>query len=171
VTKKKQLTVNVPAGIHDGQVLAMRGEGEPGSHGRRGDLHCLVRIKEHSFFYRQGNDLIIDLPISFTQAALGDEIEIPMLGGKKTTVEVQRGIQPGEYIRLKGMGLPDLRTKRTGDMIVRMNVEVPKRLSSEQEKILREFAKTENRNKDFMPNAHSFWEKIKQYFSGGNNEQ
>ncbi len=166
VTRKKKVTVTVPAGIQDGQVMRLRGEGEPGRQGRRGDLHCIVRIAQHPFLFRQGNDLIMDLPISFTQAALGDKIEIPALGKKNVPLEIGKGVQPGDYVRMKGMGLPDIRSKRPGDLIVRMIVEIPKKLSEDQEKLLREFSKTENRSKEAMPHTNSFWEKIKQYFSG-----
>ncbi len=171
-TQKRQLTVSVPAGIQDGQVLRIRGEGEPAERGgRRGDLHCLVRIKPHPFLYRQDNDLILDLPISFTQAALGDKIEIPTLGKKNVPLEIHHGTQPGEFIRLKGLGLPDLRSRRVGDMIVRLIVEIPKRLSEEQKDLLKKFTETENRSKDAMPGTSGFWDKIKNYFASQTNHR
>ncbi|MFA5863397.1 MAG: molecular chaperone DnaJ [Phycisphaerae bacterium] len=165
VMRKNQVTVTIPEGIHDGQVLRLRGEGEPGMRGHRGDLHCLIHIKTHPFLFRQGNDLIMDLPISFTQAALGDKIEIPTLLKKGVPLEMHPGVQPGETIRLKGMGMPDLRSKRSGDLIVRLIVEIPKKLSDEQAHLLREFAKMEKQSDDMMPHTSGFWEKIKQYFS------
>jgi molecular chaperone DnaJ len=170
VEKKRHLTVNIPAGMHDGQVLRVRGEGEPGSKGQRGDLHCLVRVKPHPFLMRHGNDLVMDLPISFTQAALGCSIEIPTLTKKNVPLEIPHGAQPGDFIRLKGMGMPDLRSKKNGDMIVRMLVEIPKKLSEQQKKILEQFAATEKRSHDVMPSTCSFWDKIKQYFSTQNNK-
>jgi molecular chaperone DnaJ len=165
VMQKKKVTVTIPAGIQDGQVMRLRGEGEPGRQGHRGDLHCVVQVKQHPFLLRQGNDLIMDLPISFVQASLGDKIEIPTLGKKNVPLEISRGVQPGDYVRLKGMGVPDIRSKRPGDLIVRMIVEIPKKLTEEQIHLLQEYSKTENRNKEAMPNTNGFWEKIKQYFS------
>jgi molecular chaperone DnaJ len=164
--QKKRVPVSVPAGIHDGQALRLRGEGEPGQRGHRGDLHCIVRIRPHPFFFRQGNDLIMDLPISFTQATLGDRLDIPTLGNQQVPLEITRGAQPGDLVRLKGMGLPELRSRRIGDLIVRLIVEIPRKMSAEQERLLREFAQTEHRNKEYMPNASGFWDKIRQYFSG-----
>lgn len=164
--QKRNVTVTIPAGIHDGQVLRMRGEGEPGRRGSRGDLHCLVRVLPHPFLARQGNDLIMDLPIGVTQAALGDQVKVPTLTKKEITVDIPRGTQPGDLVRMRGMGLPDLRSRRAGDLIFRLLVEIPKKLSAEQERLLQEFAKTENRSKESMPHTNGFWEKIKQYFSG-----
>ena len=163
VNERKRLTVNIPPGVHDGQVLRLRGEGEPGSQGHRGDLHCVIRIKHHPFLMRQGNDLIMELPISFTQAALGDRLEIPTLKEKEEIV-IPKGSQPGDIVRLRGKGLPDLRTQNRGDLIVRLLVEIPKKLSAKQQELLKEFAKTENRTREAMPTMSSFWDKIKQYF-------
>jgi molecular chaperone DnaJ len=163
--KKRHLTVTIPEGMQDGQVLRIRGEGEPGARGHRGDLHCVVQVKPHPFLLRQGNDLIMDLPISFTQAAMGDKIEIPTLISGKINIDIQAGSQPGDIIRKKGMGLPDLRTKRTGDLIIRLIVEIPKKLSEAQKELLRQFAKTENRSQEAMPGTCSFWDKIKSYFN------
>ncbi len=164
VNQKKHLTVNIPAGVHDGQVLRLRGEGEPGANGHRGDLHCVIRIKQHPFLVRQGNNLIMELPISFTQAALGDKVEIPTLNDRQM-ITIPRGSQPGDIVRLKGMGLPDLRTHHRGDLIIRLLVEIPKKLSSKQQELLKQFAETENRTHEVMPTMSSFWDKIKQYFS------
>jgi molecular chaperone DnaJ len=171
VTKKRRLTVAIPDGMHDGQVLRVRGEGEPGDKGRRGDLHVLVRVKPHPFLMRHGNDLVMDLPISFTQAALGCTIEVPTLSKKNVSVEIPNGTQSGDLIRLKNMGLPDLRSKKHGELIIRAMVEIPKKLSDHQRKILEQFAETEKRNQDAMPSSYSFWDKIKQYFSTQNNSK
>jgi molecular chaperone DnaJ len=147
--------------------MRLRGEGEPSSKGHhRGDLHCVVGIRQHSLFLRQGNDLIIDMPISFAQAALGDEVEIPTLTKKPASIQIDPGIQYGDYVRLKGKGMPDIRNKKHGDLIVRFIVEIPKKLTEEQKKILRDFMKTEHRNNEYMPGASGFWDRIKAYFSG-----
>ncbi len=162
--QKKHLSVNIPAGIHDGQVLRLRGEGEPGSRGRRGDLNCIIRVEPHQFLARQGNNLIMDIPISFTQAALGDTLEIPTLNGR-TKINIKRGTQPADFIRLKGEGLPELRTHRKGELIIRLVIEIPKKLTHRQEELLKEFAETEGRTADAMPVTSSFWDKLKHYFS------
>jgi len=159
----RKLTVTVPAGIQDGQVLRLGGEGEPGSSGRRGDLHCMVRVKPHPFLMRQANDLILDMPISFTQAALGERVEIPTLTGK-VTLDITGGSQGGDLIRLRGHGLPGLRSRRKGDLIVRLTVEIPKRVSSKQQKLLREYAATEAR-RNSLPKTRTFWERVKSHFA------
>jgi len=162
--QKHNLTVSIPAGIQDGQVLRLRGEGEPDSTGHhRGDLHCVVRIRRHPLFLRQGSDLILDLPITFTQAALGAGLEIPTLDDK-TTIDISKGAQGGDLIHLKGAGLPDLQSRRKGDLIVRLHVEIPKKLSVKQRHLLEEFARTESRVNS-LPKTTSFWEKMKSYLS------
>lgn len=161
--KQRIVTVKIPAGVHDGQGVRLRGEGEPAAHSNaRGDLLCYVRIKPHPFLVRQGNDLIFELPVSFTQAALGTRIEVPTLRGK-TEIEIPAGSQPDEIVRMPGMGIPDLRTRRPGDQIVRVIVEVPRRLSERQRELLRQFAETED--KRVMPTSQGFFEKLKEYFS------
>ena len=160
--KKRVLSVRVPAGVHDGQVVRMRGEGEPGESGSpRGDLHCYVRVAEHPFFIRDANDLICRVPISFTQAALGSVIDVPTLDGKEQ-VAVPRGSQHGAVITLKGRGLPDQRNGRRGRQLVQVLIEVPTKLSGRQEEILRQFAATEEA--DVLPARKGFFDKLKEYF-------
>jgi molecular chaperone DnaJ len=165
---KRNLTVNIPKGIHDGQALKVRGEGEPGKRGSCGDLHCVVSVKPHPYLLRQNNDLIMDLPISFWQAALGNIIEIPTLGNEKANLDVKAGTQPGDIMRLRGQGIPDLRNNRPGDFIVRLTVEIPKKLSYEQKELLQQFSKTDYKHHEAMPHMHGFWDKLKKYFSGQN---
>lgn len=162
--KRRVVTVKIPAGVHDGQGVRLRGEGEPGEDGtHRGDLHCYVRIREHPFFVRHGNDLVCEMPISFTQAALGAKIEVPTLTGKRE-VTIPAGTQFGDLLRLPDLGLPDLRTRRKGDQIVRVLVEIPKRLNARQQELLREFAATED--KQVLPQSRGFLERVKEYLSG-----
>ena len=161
--KRRVVTVKIPRGIQDGQGVRLRGEGEPSDEGgQRGDLHVYVRVREHPFLSRQGNDLVFDLPISFTQAALGCRLEVPTLTGK-VDFTIPRGTQPGELLRIPGGGLPDLRSGRRGDQVVRVLVEIPKRLTERQEGLLREFAETEDHN--VLPQSKSFLDRLKQYFS------
>lgn len=158
------INVKIPAGIHDGQRIRVRGEGEPGPSGTaRGDLHCLVRIREHPFFVRDGDDLVCRLPISFTQAALGAQVEVPTLNGR-APLRIPPGTQHGAVFRLSGKGLPNLRSGRPGDEIVQVLIEIPKKLSRQQEDLLRRFAATEDR--DVLPESRGFFERMKEYLTG-----
>ncbi len=159
------ISAKVPAGIHDGQRIRIRGEGEPGPLGTaRGDLHCVVQIRPHPFFERDGDTLICRLPISFTQAALGAQVEVPTLKGT-THLRIPAGTQHGDVFRLSGKGLPNLQTGRKGEEVVQVLIEIPKRLSREQESLLRKFAESENR--DVLPESRGFFERMKEYFTGG----
>ena len=137
----KNMTVTIPEGIGEGQRVVLRGQGSAGRNGgANGDLVIEVHIRPHAFFEREGNHIYCDIPISFTEAALGADIEIPTLEGKQS-YHIPDGTQPGTAFTLRGKGVPDLHSKRRGDLIITVNVEVPKNLSSEQKKILQEFAK------------------------------
>jgi molecular chaperone DnaJ len=162
--KERVLTVPIPPGVHDGQAVRLRGEGEPGEDGAaRGDLHCVVRIARHPFLERQENDLICRVPISFTQAALGAKIEVPTLTSK-ADLKIPRGTQHGQVFKLSGLGLPDVRTGRKGDELVQVLIEIPKKLNDEQEELLRQFAATED--KAVLPESKGFFDKLMEYFSG-----
>jgi len=162
VPRKRTVSVKIPAGVHEGQGIRVANEGEPGAGGGpRGDLYCYVRVKPHEFLHRDGNDLIAVVPISFTQAALGATIDVPSIDGTKQ-LKVPPGTQYGGIFRIKGQGLPDVRTHRTGDQLVQITIETPSRLSAEQQELLREFAKTEN--KRVSPKSIGFFEKLKQHF-------
>ncbi len=164
VRKKRIVSVQLPAGIHDGQAVRLRGEGEPGEDGtHRGDLHCYVRVKPHPFLERHNNDLICRMPMGFTQAALGAKVEVPTLTGK-AELTIPRGTQHGQMFRLSGLGLPDIRTGRRGDELVQVLVEIPKRLNKRQTELLREFATTED--KAVLPESKGFFDKLMDYFAG-----
>ncbi|MHC4623945.1 MAG: molecular chaperone DnaJ [Planctomycetota bacterium] len=165
VPKKRVVSVKIPPGVHEGQGVRIAGEGEPGRNGGpRGDLYCYVRVKPHEFLQRDGNDLIAVVPISFTQAALGATIEVPSLDGPRG-LRIPAGTQYGSVFRIKGQGLRDIRTGRTGDELVQVTIETPAKLNTKQRELLREFAKTEN--KTVSPQTTRFFEKLKKYF--GNN--
>jgi molecular chaperone DnaJ len=165
VPKKRVVSIKIPKGVHEGQGIRVANEGEPGrDSGPRGDLYCYVRLKDHEFLQRDGNDLVAVVPISFTQAVLGATIDVPSLNGPKQ-LKVPAGTQYGSIFRIKGQGLPDMRTGRTGDQLVQVTIETPSRLNAKQEELLREFAKTEDKN--ISPQAKGFFEKLKKYF--GNN--
>jgi molecular chaperone DnaJ len=162
--RERVLTVKIPPGVQDGQGVRVRGEGEPGEDpAARGDLHVYVRVKQHPFLERRGNDLICQVPLSFTQAALGGTVEVPTLAGK-ASVKIPAGTQYGQVFRLARQGLPDLRTGRTGDELVQVSFEIPRRLSKQQRELLQQFAETENAGN--LPNSKSFFDKLKDYLSG-----
>jgi molecular chaperone DnaJ len=165
VPKKRVVNIKIPAGVHEGQGIRVANEGEPGrGGGPRGDLYCYVRIKPHEFLQRDGNNLVAVVPISFTQAALGATIDVPSLDGTKR-LKIPPSTQYGSIFRIKGQGLPDVRTGRNGDELVQIIIETPTKLNAKQQQLLREFAKTEN--KSVCPKSKSFYEKLKKYF--GNN--
>jgi molecular chaperone DnaJ len=166
--RRVEVSVKIPAGIHDGQRVRLRGEGEPGPSGRvRGDLHVVVAVRPHTFFERDGDNLICRLPISFTQAALGAEIEVPTLTGK-SLLRVPAGTQHGAVFELKGIGLPSLRTGRSGDEYVQVLIEIPRKLTKAQQDLLRKFAATED--KDVLPESRGFFDKLKDYFVGSSGD-
>jgi len=162
VPKRRMVTIKIPAGVHEGQGIRVAGEGEPGRDGGpNGDLYCYVRIRPHEFLERDGNNLVAVVPISFTQAALGATIDVPSLNGTRQ-LKVPPGTQYGSLFRIRGQGLPDVRTGRTGDQIVQVAIETPANLNERQEQLLREFAQTEN--KHVSPRSQNFFERLKRHF-------
>jgi molecular chaperone DnaJ len=160
--KKRVVTVRIPAGVHEGQAVRIAGEGEPGEQGATpGDLHCYIAIKPHPIFSRHNNDLVCQFPITFTQAALGASVEVPTLKGPEV-MEIPSGTQHGEVFKLKGKGLPDVRSHRMGDELVQVLVEIPKKLTDKQKQLLREFATTEDGN--HLPQRKGFLDKLKDVF-------
>lgn len=140
----KKLEVSIPEGIDNMQRIVLRGQGSAGRNGGpAGSLVIEVRVLPHKLFTRDGNNLFIEVPISFTEAALGADIEIPILGGKTEMLNVPEGTQSGATFTIKGKGIPDINNpKRKGDLYVTTNVETPTNLSGEQKKLLRNFAET-----------------------------
>ncbi|HYO10783.1 MAG TPA: molecular chaperone DnaJ [Tepidisphaeraceae bacterium] len=160
--RKRVVTVRIPAGVHEGQAVRIAGEGEPGESGApAGDLHCYIAIKPHPIFSRHNNDLVCQLPISFTQACLGASVEVPTLKGPEP-LEIPSGTQHGEVFKLKGRGLPDVRSHRMGDELVQVLVEIPKKLTERQKQLLREFSTTEDGAA--MPQRKGFLDKLKDVF-------
>lgn len=160
--KKREITVHIPAGVPEGAQLRVSGEGEPGKNGGpRGDLYCFVQIAEHAIFQREENDLVCDMPISFSQAALGADVDVPSLRGKNS-LKIPRGTNSGKVFRMKGLGLPSVNGHGRGDLLVRVNIEVPKKLAPKQEELLREFAKTEEHQ--VGPERKGWLDKVKELF-------
>ena len=154
------ITVKIPAGISDGARLRMRGEGDAGQKaGANGDLYIDVHVDEHPLFRRDGDDLHCTVPISFVQAALGDEIEIPVPGGK-STITIPAGTQSGQTFRLKGKGIPRLEGRGAGDLYIDIHVEVPVKLSRTQKLLLEEFARASE--EENVPMAKRFFSKLQE---------
>jgi len=144
--RERSITVNVPAGIDEGYELRLRGEGEAlSSDGPSGDLYVLIHIFPHDQFKRSGDDLLYSLMIGFPQAALGAETSIPTLDGN-TNIKIRPGTQPGEILKLKGKGMPRLRGYGRGDLLVRVAIVVPEKLSQQQKVLLEQLAKEFDQN-------------------------
>ncbi|MHC1610143.1 MAG: molecular chaperone DnaJ [Candidatus Methanospirareceae archaeon] len=140
----KRLSVRVPPGVDTGTRLRIAGEGEAGeSGGPPGDLYVTIHVREHEFFRREGNDLFCEVPIRFAQAALGDEIEVRTIDGSSARIKLPPGTQSGTNFRLRNKGMPDLKGYGRGDMVVRVKVVTPRRLSKKQKELLYEFDKEE----------------------------
>jgi molecular chaperone DnaJ len=162
--RKRVVTVKIPAGVHEGQSIVITGEGEAGEPGGpSGDLHCYIAVKPHPIFTRHNSDLVCQVPISFTHAALGGTIEVPTLKGKEE-LEIPSGTQHGEVFKLKGKGLPGLRTHKVGDELVQIYIEIPKKLSERQKQLLKDFAATDDGS--MMPQRKGFMDKLKQVLTG-----
>jgi molecular chaperone DnaJ len=137
---KKQIEIKIPAGIEEGNHIRLTGEGEPGRFGGPpGDLYVRMIISPHTYFTRQGHDILIDVPISFTQAVFGDEITVPTLQGEAKLI-IPEGTQTGTVFSLKNKGIPYLQTTKVGNQLVKVYVTVPKNINKAQEKILKEFS-------------------------------
>lgn len=157
-------TVNIPAGIDNGQSLCLRGEGEAGPQGGpHGDLYVEVTVEEHPIFQREGPHLICRIPVSYSQAALGATLEVPLVVGKDE-LKIPAGTQPGQVFRMKGKGMPDPRGRGIGDLHVEIQVVVPKKLSDSHEQLLRKLAEFERVEVD--PHQKSWFEKLKSFVTG-----
>ncbi len=165
VTKERKLSVNIPQGVEDGTRIRLAGEGEAGLRGGpAGDLYIFLSIKPHAFFQRDGADVFCKVPIAMTTAALGGQIEVPTLEGTTTRVKVPEGTESGKQFRLKGKGMPVLRSKVTGDMYIQVDVETPKNLTRRQRDLLEEFEKESHR--ETSPESAGFFSRVKDFFDG-----
>ena len=163
--KHRILQIHIPPGVHEGQVVRARGEGEPNRMGTsRGDLHVYVRIQNHPLLARKGDHLYCQVPISFSQAALGAQIEVPTLTGPEE-IEIPSGTQYGDIVKMKKRGLPSARSGRPGDQNVQLVIEVPKKLTDTQRELLCKYAETEGATPNWeSPQQKGFFEKLKDYF-------
>jgi molecular chaperone DnaJ len=164
VTKERTLSVNIPAGVEDGTRIRLANEGEAGLRGGpTGDLYIFLSVRPHEFFQRDGADLFCKVPISLPVAALGGDIEVPTIDGKKARVTIPEGAQTGKQFRLKAKGMPVLRSNQSGDMYIQVTVETPVNLTRRQRELLREFD-TESRNNS--PESEGFFAKAKAFWDG-----
>ena len=163
VTRERSLSVNIPAGIEDGTRIRLTGEGEAGLRGGpAGDLYIFLSIKPHPFFQREGADLYCRVPISMVQAALGGEIKVHAVDGAEVKVKVDEGTQSGRQFKIKGRGMPVLRSREFGDLYIQANVETPQNLTRRQKELLAEF-EGESTNKTH-PESTGFFAKMKEFF-------
>lgn len=160
--KSRKITIDIPAGVDTGSVMPLRGEGEPGSRGGpNGDLYIYMRVKPHKLFKRDGINLYSEMPISFTQAALGDEIEVNTLEGKMK-YSIPEGTQTGTTFRIKNKGITSLKSKVRGDLYFTVKVSVPKKLNEQQKELLKQYAAISGG--DYDDQGKSFFDKVKDAF-------
>jgi molecular chaperone DnaJ len=162
--KSRTLEVSIPAGVDNGDRVRLTGEGEAGGAGvQSGDLYVEIVVREHNVFQRDGADLYMDVPISFTDAALGKEVEIPTLDGR-VNLKIPEGTQTGRLFRLRGKGVKPIRTSMTGDLLCRVTIETPVNLTNHQKELLRELQGLMD-NSEQSPNKKSFFDRIGEFFS------
>jgi len=163
VRRKRNIKLRIPAGIQDGVSMVKRGEGEPGMRGGpAGDLYITVTVKPHKLFKRSGNDILLDMPISITQASLGAEIDVPTLE-KPVKQRIPEGTQTGTQFRIRGQGFPSLRGGAKGDLVLTVNVEIPRRLNEKQKELLRQL--DESMGGKEYEGRKSFADKLKDIFN------
>jgi molecular chaperone DnaJ len=164
-TEDRKLSVNIPAGIEDGTRIRLSGEGEAGLRGGpAGDLYIFLSIRAHEFFQRDGADIACKVPISFTTAALGGQFEVPTIDGGKTKVKVPEGTPTGKQFRLKGKGMPVLRSPRIGDMYIQVVVETPQNLTRRQRELLEEFEQVSSPQNN--PESSGFFSRVRDFLEG-----
>jgi molecular chaperone DnaJ len=163
VTEERTLSVNIPAGIEDGTRIRLQGEGEAGMRGGpAGDLYIFISVKPHDFYQRDGADLYCAVPISMVTATLGGKFDVSTLDGTKSRVTVPEGTQAGKQFRLKGKGMPVLRSSQTGDLYIQIAIETPQKLTKRQRELLTEFQAISS--KDNNPESSGFFAKMKDFF-------
>jgi molecular chaperone DnaJ len=165
VTKERTLSVNIPPGVEDGTRIRLAGEGEAGLRGAPpGDLYIFVSIAPHAIFQRDGANIFCRVPISMVRAALGGTIEVPTIDGGRARVKIPEGSQTGRQMRLRGKGMPMLRSKDLGDMFIELAVETPVNLTKRQQELLREFEAAGPKGRSTSPESEGFFAKVKEFF-------
>jgi molecular chaperone DnaJ len=164
IKEKQKIEVKIPPGVDSGMRLRMGGYGDAGiGGGPAGDLYISITVKPHEVFERQGDDVLIDLPISFSEAALGCKKELPSPHGTTCRLQIAEGTQSGKMLRIRGEGIPNVHGHGKGDMIVRVIVETPVSLSDKQKSLLQQFAELEKEHNS--PRKRTFLDKVKSFFS------
>lgn len=163
VRRDKTLKVNIPSGVEDGTRIRLTGEGEAGTRGgAAGDLYVFLSVRRHTMFEREGADIHCRVPISMVQATLGGNIEMPTLDGKMARINIPAGAQSSNQFRLRGKGMPIVRSSQRGDMYIEINVETPVNLTAKQKELLKEFEKAGKTS----PESEGFFTKVKEMFGG-----
>jgi molecular chaperone DnaJ len=163
VVKERMLEVNIPPGVEDGTRIRLGGEGEAGMRGGpNGDLYIFLSVAPHAMFQREGSDLYCRVPVSMVTATLGGEFEVPTVEGGRTKVKIPEGTQTGKRLRLQGKGMPILRSRNRGDMVVQVAVETPQKLTKRQKELLKEFERESS--KDTQPESAGFFAKVRELF-------
>ena len=167
VPRERTLAVQIPPGIEDGTRIRLTGEGEAGGPGAQpGDLYVHVGIRPHPIFQRDGANILIRVPLRMTQAALGTDIEVPVVDGTKASVRIPAGTQTGEQFRLRSKGFSVLRSPQRGDMFVQVAVETPQQLTRRQRELLEEFEAEAEGGGRGSPEHHGFFDKVREFFEG-----
>jgi molecular chaperone DnaJ len=168
VQRERSLQVSIPAGVDDGTRIRLTGEGEAGGQGiRPGDLYVHVGVRQHQFFQREGAHILMRVPLRMTQAALGSDVEVPVIDGTKARVKIPPGTQTGAHFRLRGKGFSVLRNPARGDMVIEVTVETPQSLTGKQRELLEQFEAEGQKSAKGSPEHEGFFAKVKEFFEGG----
>ncbi len=168
VQRERSLQVPIPAGVEDGTRIRLAGEGESGGQGtQNGDLYVHVAIRPHEFFQREAANVLMRVPLRMTQAALGGDIEVPVIDGTKAKVKIPPGTQTGDQFRLRGKGFSVLRSPARGDMFIQVAVETPQNLNAKQRELLEAFEIEAEKHAKGSPDHEGFFAKVKEFFDGG----
>jgi len=167
VQRERSLQVAIPAGVEDGTRIRLAGEGESGGQGtQNGDLYVHIAIRPHEFFQREAANILMRVPLRMTQAALGADVEVPVIDGSKAKVKIPPGTQTGEQFRLRGKGFSVLRSAQRGDMYIQVAVETPQSLTRRQRELLEEFEAEGKSHTAGSPEHEGFFAKVKEFFEG-----
>ena len=168
VQRERSLQVSIPAGVDDGTRIRLTGEGEAGGQGvRPGDLYVHVGVRQHELFQREGAHIVMRVPIRMAQAALGGDVEVPVIDGSKAKVKIPAGTQTGQQFRLRGKGFSLIRNPARGDMVIDVMVETPQSLSAKQRELLEQFEAEGEKNAKGSPENEGFFARMKEFFDGG----
>ena len=168
VQRERSLQVSIPAGVEDGTRIRLSGEGEAGGPGaQNGDLYVHIAIRPHEFFQRDQANILMRVPLRMTQAALGDEIEVPVIDGSRAKVKIPSGTQTGDQFRLRNKGFSVLRSAARGDMFIQVAVETPQNLTPKQRELLEAFETEAKKGSKGSPDHEGFFAKVAAFFEGG----